>query len=65
VIAAIVTTPLFFNVFSSRIGEPDKITLGRAIAGEGVGSGRGKAREKKGKKKKKREKKTHTPQEGA
>ncbi|MEM4204987.1 MAG: hypothetical protein QXS54_13045, partial [Candidatus Methanomethylicaceae archaeon] len=31
-IAAIVTTPLFFNVFSSRIFEPDKITLLRSIA---------------------------------
>ena len=31
-IAAIITTPLFFNVFSSRIFEPDKITLLRSIA---------------------------------
>lgn len=31
-IAAIITTPLFFNVFSSRIFEPDKITLLRSIS---------------------------------
>ncbi len=31
-IAAIITAPLFFNVFSSRIFEPDKITLLRSIS---------------------------------
>ncbi|HET7377337.1 MAG TPA: hypothetical protein VFK30_11560, partial [Anaerolineae bacterium] len=31
-IAAIVLTPLFFNVYSSRVFEPDKLTLLRSIA---------------------------------
>ncbi len=31
-IAALITTPLFFNVFSSRIFEPDKIALLRSIS---------------------------------
>lgn len=31
-LAAVVTVPLFFNVFSSRVFEPDKLTLLRSIA---------------------------------
>lgn len=31
-LAAVITTPLFFNVFSSRVFEPDKLTLLRSIA---------------------------------
>ncbi len=31
-IAAVVLTPLFFNVYSSRVFEPDKLTLLRSIA---------------------------------
>src|SRR5215213_8422231 len=31
-LAALVLAPLFFNVFSSRVFEPDKISLVRSIA---------------------------------
>lgn len=31
-LAALITAPLFFNVYSSRVFEPDKITLVRSIA---------------------------------
>ena len=31
-LAAVVVVPLFFNVYSSRVFEPDKITLLRSIA---------------------------------
>lgn len=31
-LAVIITTPLFFNVYSSRVFEPDKLTLLRSIA---------------------------------
>ena len=31
-LAALVVAPLFFNVFSSRVFEPDKISLVRSIA---------------------------------
>jgi len=31
-LAAVIVTPLFFNVFSDRTFEPDKLTLLRSIA---------------------------------
>lgn len=31
-IAAVVLVPLYFNVYSSRVFEPDKLTLLRSIA---------------------------------
>ncbi|MFQ6058830.1 MAG: hypothetical protein ACE5MB_08155, partial [Anaerolineae bacterium] len=31
-LAAVIVTPLFFNVYSSRVFEPDKLTILRSIA---------------------------------
>ena len=32
-LAAVILVPLFFNVYSSRVFEPDKLTLLRSLAG--------------------------------